>query len=108
MRIIIEHVITFLLLLIFIWIGMAYIIQNMAYSSAREFHGAVVTQLENSYFDETVMDDCRRKAARAGYDLDVQVYGSGNEKDAKVTLAFHYTIPLAGIHKIYKIEGYSR
>lgn len=108
MRIIIEHIITFLLLLIFIWIGIAYIIQNMAYSSAREFHGAVVTQLENSYFDETVMEDCRRKAARAGYDLDVQVYGSGNEKDAKVTLTFHYTIPLAGIHKIYKIEGYSR
>lgn len=105
---IVEHFITFLLLLIFIWIGIAYIMQNVMYSSAREFHGAVVTQLENSYFDETVMEDCRRKAERAGYDLNIQVYGSGNEKDAKVTLGFNYVIPLAGIEKKYEIEGYSR
>ncbi len=45
MRMIVEHFITFLLLLIFIWIGVAYILQNVMYSSAREFHGAVVTQL---------------------------------------------------------------
>lgn len=108
MRMIIEHFITFLLLLIFIWIGIAYIIQNVMYSSAREFHGAVVTQLENSYFDNAVMEDCRRKAARAGYDLKIQVYGSGNEKDAKVSLVFRYVIPLAGIEKKYEIEGYSR
>ena len=63
MRMIVEHFITFLLLLIFIWIGVAYILQNVMYSSAREFHGAVVTQLENSYFDDAVMEDCRRKAA---------------------------------------------
>ena len=56
MRMIVEHFITFLLLLIFIWIGVAYILQNVMYSSAREFHGAVVTQLENSYFDDAVMD----------------------------------------------------
>ncbi len=108
MRVIIEHFITFLLLLIFIWIGIAYIIQNVLYSSAREFHGAVVTQLENSYFDEAVMEDCRRKAERAGYDLDIRIYGSGNEKDAKVSLVFRYVIPLCGIEKTYEIEGYSR
>lgn len=108
MRMIIEHFITFLLLLIFIWIGIAYVMQNIRYSSAREFHGAVVTQLENSYFDENVMEDCKRKAAAAGYDLNIRVYGSGNEKDAKVSLAFEYVIPLAGIVKKYEIEGYSR
>lgn len=108
MRMIIEHFITFLLLLIFIWIGVAYILQNIQYSSAREFHGAVVTQLENSYFDEAVMEDCRKKAEQAGYDLKIRVYGSGNEKDAKVSLIFRYVIPFAGIVKDYEIEGYSR
>lgn len=105
---IVEHFIMFLLLLVFLWIGISYIMQNVMYSSAREFHGAVVTQLENSYFDEAVIADCRRKAERAGYGLDIRVYGSGDEKDAKVTLAFHYVIPLAGIEKKYEIEGYSR
>ena len=105
---IIEHFITFLLLLIFIWIGVAYILQNVVYTSAREFHGAVVTQLENSYFDAAVMEDCRKRAERAGYELNIRVYGSGNEKDAKVSLVFHYVIPFAGIVKQYEIEGYSR
>ncbi len=108
MRMIIEHFVTFFLLLIFIWIGVAYIIQNVLYSSAREFHGAVVTQLENSYFDAQVQEDCRKKAADAGYDLKIQVYGDGDEKDAKVSLSFKYVIPLAGIEKKYEIEGYSR
>lgn len=108
MRMIIEHFITFLLLLLFIWIGMAYIMQNIRYSSAREFHGAVVTQLENSYFDEEVIEDCKKRAEKAGYDLRVRVYGDGDEKDAKITLTFTHVIPLAGIRKEYEIEGYSR
>ncbi|MCM1246135.1 MAG: hypothetical protein NC293_10895 [Roseburia sp.] len=108
MKLLIEHFITFLLLLIFIWIGIAYIIQNITYSSAREFHGGVVAQLENSYFDAAVIEDCRKKAAEAGYELEVVVYGEENRKDARVTLGFRYVIPVAGIEKNYKIEGYSR
>lgn len=104
----VEHFITILLLLIFIWIGIAYIIQNISYSSARQFHGAVITQLENSYYDIAVIADCKQKAQKAGYELNVQVYGDANEKDAKVTLGFRYVIPLAGIEKEYEIEGYSR
>lgn len=108
MRMIIEHFITFLLLLIFIWVGIAYIIQNISYSSAREFHGAVVTQLENSYFDKVVIEDCKKKAEKAGYDLRIRVYGEDNKKDARVSLKFKYIIPLVGIEKKYEIEGYSR
>lgn len=108
MRILLEHFITFLLLLIFIWIGIAYILQNIMYSSAREFHGSVVTQLENSYFDLEVIEDCKKKAESAGYDLEVVVYGEENRKDAKVCLTFRYVVPLAGIEKNYEIEGYSR
>lgn len=108
MKLIIEHFITFLLLMIFIWIGIAYIIQNVLYSSARQFHGGVVTQLENSYFDPGVMKDCKEKAEKAGYELEIQVYGEENKKDAKVTLGFQYVIPLAGIKKKYEIEGYAR
>lgn len=108
MKLLIEHFITFLFLLIFIWIGIAYIIQNMMYSNARGFHGSVVTQLENSYFDAGVIEDCKEKAEKAGYKLDVMVYGEENRKDARVTLGFRYVIPLAGIEKKYEIEGYSR
>ena len=108
MKMVIEHFITFLLLLIFIWIGIAYIIQNVLYSSAREFHGSVVTQVENSYFEQAVIEDCKKRAEKAGYELKVQVYGEENKKDAKVTLGFRYVIPLAGIVKKYEIEGYSR
>lgn len=108
MKMIMEHFIVFLLLLIFIWIGTAYIIQNVMYSSARGFHGSVIKQLENSYFASEVMADCRAKAEAAGYHLKIQVYGEGNHKDAKVSLSFRYMIPIAGIEKNYEIEGYSR
>ncbi len=108
MRSLIEHFVTFFLLLIFIWIGVAYIMQNIVYSSAREFHGAVITQLENSYFDPMVVEECKRKAEQAGYRLRVDVYGEENKKDARVSLKFRYVIPMAGIKKDYEIEGYSR
>lgn len=108
MKMIVEHFITFLLLLIFIWIGICYILQNIVYSSARQFHSSVVTQVENSYFDSGVIVDCESRAKKAGYELHVIQYGRGNRKDAKVVLEFTYVIPIAGIEKKYQIEGYSR
>ena len=67
-----------------------------------------MTQVENSYFDADVIEDCKKRAEKAGYELEVQVYGEENKKDAKITLGFQYVIPLAGIVKKYEIEGYSR
>jgi hypothetical protein len=68
----------------------------------------VVTQLENSYFAAEVIEDCQEKAERAGYELEIDVYGEGNQKDARVSLVFHYTVPLSGEVKNYEIEGYAR
>lgn len=108
MKMIIEHFVTFLLLLVFLWIGISYVMQNVIHTSARDYHGAVIKQIENSNLNSGVIAECREKAGAAGYELVVDCYGEGEKKDAKVTLSYLYTVPIINIEKKYSIEGYAR
>lgn len=108
MKMIIEHFVTFMLLLVFMWVGISYVMQNMIHTSARDYHGAVVSQLENSDYAETVILECEKKAAKNGYKLDIQRYETGYRADAKVVLTYHYTVPIIQVTKEYSIEGYGR
>ena len=51
-------------MILFLWIGITYVSQNIQYSSARQFHDSVIRHLENSYFAPEVIDECKEKAAK--------------------------------------------
>ncbi len=98
----------FMFSMFFMWIGITYVSQNIQYSSAQKFFACVVRELENSYFAEETMEQCRERAADHGYRLTVQIYGTKEHKDAKVILDFSYTFPIIRKVQKYTIEGYAR
>ncbi len=104
----ISQFVLFFFLLLLMWTGVLYVTQNIQYSSAKRFHSNVVEQLENSYFNEKVREECQEKARENGYQLTVEEYGEKGNRDARVVLEFSFTIPVLKKTKQYKIEGYAR
>lgn len=103
-----SHFVLFLFLLLFLWIGVTYVSQNIQYSSAKKFHSSVVERVENSYFDPAVIGECREKAEKNGYQLTVETYGEMGNMDARIILDFVYVFPVIQMSRRYTIEGYAR
>ena len=108
MRGMVSHFMSLCFMILFLWIGITYVSQNIQYSSAGQFHDSVIRHLENSYFAPEVIDECKEKAAKNHYRLAVGIYGEGIHKDARVILDFDYTYPVIQVTKRYTIEGYAR
>ncbi len=104
----VSHFVLCILLIIFMWVGVTYVMQNIQYSSAKQFYNSVIVKLENSDFSEGVLDQCREKAKEKGYDLMIETFDSGGETDARVILAFVYEYPVLQVKQNYTIEGYAR
>ncbi len=104
----ISQFVLFFFLMLLMWTGVLYVMQNIQYSGAKRFHSNVVEQLENSYFDEKVRAECQRQAEENGYRLTVEEYGEKGNRDARVILEFSFTIPVLKTTKQYRIEGYAR
>lgn len=107
MKGIVSQFVISVFLLALMWTGVSYCVQNMQYSSARDFHHFVVQQIEDSDFDQTVLDMCKNRARERGYTLAVKQYG-GNQRDARITLKFVFQSPVIQKKKQYVIDGYAR
>ncbi len=104
----ISHFVLLVFLTFFLWIGVTYVSQNIQYSTARQFHGSVVHQLENSYFSPAVIEECKTQAARNGYRLTIETFGTENHRDARVILDMDFIYPVIQTVGRYTIEGYAR
>lgn len=102
-----SQFVLFLFLTLLLWIGVTYVSQNMQYCGAKEYYGIILRQIEDSYFDGTVIQDCITKAEKQGYRLSVRYYGE-NHKDARVTMQYEYVFPMTQMKKSYVIDGYAR
>ena len=107
MRDVISQFVIFFLLTLLLWIGLTCICQNMRYCNAREYYEKILQQIEDSYFEPTVIRDCTIKAKEQGYQLSVQCYGE-SQKDARVILRYEYTLPMVQVKRQCVIDGYAR
>lgn len=98
----------FVFSMVFMWIGITYVSQNIKYSSAQKFFTFVVRELENSYFADDVVANCKEEAKKNGYQLEIVPYGTREHRDARVILNFSYTFPMLQKVQRYTIEGYAR
>lgn len=108
MKMIIEYFTLFLFLLVFLWTGITYVLQNVEINNARSYEEAVIDHMENSNFASSVIETCKEQAQEAGYQLtvtDCTVYEMAPMK--KVSLVYTYAVPLIGFEKEYVIEGYA-
>ena len=102
-----SQCVLFFFLILLMWTGISYVAQNMQYGGARDFYRAVLRQMEESDFDEKILDDCRKKAEQRGYQLQIKQYGE-NRRDARVTLVYDYVFPVTQQKKQYQLDGYVR
>ncbi|MCH5266348.1 MAG: hypothetical protein J1F02_10645 [Lachnospiraceae bacterium] len=105
---ILGQFVLFLFLMLLMWVGTAYVTQNIQYSSAGKFHSRVVQRLEDSAYAANVIQECQKKAKQQGYQLTIERSKEGKGQDAKVTLGFSYTFPVLQMSREYIIEGYAR
>lgn len=98
----------YLFSMIFLWIGITYVSQNIRYSSAQRYFSAVTAAVEQSYFSERVIDRCVQDAGKKGYHLSVQRYAGADRADAKISLEYVFVIPVLQKEQRYRIEGYAR
>lgn len=88
----------------------AYITASLNSQSAQNYHSAVIAEVEAGDFSENVISGCRENALKNGYaDLAINTMTSANnEKYAKVTLTYNYTIPILDLLLKHQIVGYAR
>lgn len=97
----------FIFSMVFMWIGITYVSQNIQYSGAQRFFGVVVRELEEQYFSAEAEEQCKKRAEDYGYLLQVEKFGK-EHRDARVALTFSYTFPIIQKVQSYTIEGYAR
>ena len=85
----------------------AYIIASLNTQKAQNYHSTVVAEVEAG---ETIIQSCKKKALENGYkDLAIEpLISIKNEKYAKVTLTYDYTLPVLNLFLKHQIAGYAR
>lgn len=82
-----------------------------AVAEAKEFKADVVAEIENSNFNQNVIDACIQQAQVEGYQLEITncTYDERNAiKTAEVILIYKYEIPFLGIQEEKTTRGMAR
>lgn len=80
-------------------------------AEAEKYHADVITEIECSNYNDTVMASCAAQAANNGYELTIDPIRydeAGNIQTAEVILKYKYEIPLFQISKQKEIRGFAR
>ena len=96
---------------VFVFVGIISVAVDV--QNARDFHGAVVNEIENSNHAGSVIEACKDTAAKNGYELVVTSYVNNSDglqysKITKVVLKYKYTISILDISSEKEIVGYAR
>lgn len=79
--------------------------------NARDFHGAVVNEIESSNHASAVIESCKDAAIENGYTLTTSTYAKNNSSNAQITkvvLEYDYSILFLDIEAEKEIIGYAR
>lgn len=111
MKYIIEafSILTVLIINLFLCIAVLSVSADVA--AAREYQAAVVAEVENSNFNPSVIDSCKRQAAAQGYSLEITSCSYDADSDrciAEIRLMYAYEIPLLGISQQRVVRGIAR
>lgn len=92
-------------------VGIGVVAAGIEVNAARNYHADVVTEIECSNFNPSVIDVCKQQAQDSGYKLEVtdMVYDAGENKQmAEVILTFDYAIPILNLVSDHEVRGFAR
>lgn len=111
MKIIIEVYGILLMLLLTSAAGISVTAAQERVAQAKQYQAEVIAEIENSNFNEHVIDACVKGAKESGYELTVlpETYDAEHDiKTAQVVLSYTYKIPLFGIEQTRTTRGVAR
>lgn len=98
----------FVFSMIFMWIGVVFVSQNIQYSSALRFHNNAICQLENTRIDSRMISKLVESARQNGYTLLIKQFEEGNDINALVELSYKYRFPIINKTNEYCLKGFAR
>ncbi len=93
------------------FVSMAILTAGSDVIAAKEYKADVIAEIENSNFNQEVIDACTAQAAAAGYRLEIRncTYDPYNDiNTAEVILTYRYELPLLGISVESSTRGVAR
>lgn len=104
-----EGFLTALAITLIVVICEYYSLGAMITSVARDYHSAVISQIESSNGTEEVIEKCKEEADKRGYELEVRrinVYE--NNCEFYVELTYTYTLGYLGFVQTKTLSAYAR
>lgn len=84
---------------------------TISMSEAKEFKAHVIAEIENSNFNQNVIDACVNQAKAEGYDLFITKFMYDENQDiqtAEVVLTYSYKLPILGVENTKTTRGIAR
>ena len=111
MKQIIEGFTAIIFLTLFSFAAIAIINVSSDVAAAKEYKADVIAEIENSNFNDNVINECIAQADAAGYKLQVtkSIFDQNNElQTAEVILSYQYKMPLFGVEITKTTRGMAR
>ncbi len=100
---------TVLCMTVFVCLGMNLMMASLEKDRAEEYKASFIAEIENSNFNQQVIEQCQKKAKESGYELVVQLSSLDHHRMlANVVLKYHYRLPLLGVDQEYMLKGVAR
>ena len=108
-----KSYVSIILIIVAVLVFVGIITVTLDVQKARDFHGAVVNEIENSNHSSSVIEACKETAEKNGYELVVSSYVNNSDglqysKITKVVLKYSYSISILDINSEKEIIGYAR
>lgn len=111
MKYIITAYTTLIVFLLSVFVCMNIMNAQAREAEAKEYKAQIVAEIENSNFNEKVIDACISQAQMAGYELQVincRYDENYNIQTAEIILTYAYELPIFGISQIKTTRGIAR
>ena len=113
MSTVIKSYIPIILIILAVLISVGIVSVAIDVQNARDYHAAVVNEIENSNHAGNVINACIEEAEENGYTLIVSSYSNSSEGGnrsiiSKVVLEYEYTLGLLNVTSEHEIVGYAR
>ena len=92
-------------------VGIGVVTAGIQSANARNYHADVISEIECSNFNDSVVSACRKQAELEGYKLKVKTMAydaQGHTKWAEVILDYKYAIPALNLVTDHQVRGFAK
>ena len=87
--------------------GISLLFASIEAANADSFATAVANRVRASYFDERVIEECKKEADARDYELKVLVYRDGDTHECYgiTDVSYVYAIPVFGVSEVFHVRS---